>query len=111
MNTHEATQILAFLLGSHRRYQSWQLSWAAKQRLASIQHALEAYEKLTFTSDQEALAQLNQIYQMLNAEPPPADSNDLSTRKHPLMLALDRPDPGAEMDSWKVFLEELRKLT
>jgi hypothetical protein len=37
--------------------------------------------------------------------------DDLATRKHPLLAALDSPDPGDEMNAWKVFLTELPKVT
>jgi hypothetical protein len=111
MQTEQATHVLAFLLGAPRRANSWQLKSAAKQRLAAIQHALETYERLTFTSDAEALAQLNQAYRLLNAGPPAAKPDDLATRKHPLLMELDRPHPGPEMDAWKMFLDELRKVS
>lgn len=110
MNTDQATYLMAFLLRAPRRGSSWELKKAAKQRLATIQHALEAYEKLTFSSDEQALAQLNHIYTLLNAKPPSATDKDLATRKHPLLKALDSPSPGAETDAWKTFLTELRKL-
>jgi hypothetical protein len=110
MNTDQATLVLTFLLRSAKRAKSWELSWAAKQRLSAIQQAMEAYEKLTFTSDERALGQLNQVYRLLEALPPAADSTSLTNRRHPLLVAMDNPDPGAEMDAWKVFLDELRKM-
>jgi hypothetical protein len=110
MNTDQATVILASLLRSPRRFRSYELSQAARQRLVSIQHLLETYDNKTLSSDyEEALARLNQAYRMLDAVPPAASSDDLSSRMHPMLLAFDNPNLGAEGDAWRMLLAELRK--
>ena len=110
MNTDRATLILATLLRSPRRFRSFELSKSAKQRLAAIQQLLETFDKLTFASDfEQALAQLNEAYRLLDVEPPTADSTSLTSRQHPMLVAFDNPHPGAETDAWKAFLIELRK--
>jgi len=109
MDTNQATYVLAFLLRAPKRAQSWELPKAAKHRIASIQHALEAFSKLTFSSDQEALAELNHAYVLLDATPPPASHQELGARKHPIQKVMDTPNPGAETEAWKSFLAELRK--
>jgi len=109
MKTDRATLILASLLSSPRRFRSYELSKAAKQRLATVQHLLEGFDKLTFASNYaEALSQLNQAYRELEAEPPPGTADDLTSRKHPVLFAFDNPNPGAETDAWRAFVSELR---
>ena len=110
MNTDRASLILASFLRSPRRFRSFELSLAAKQRLVSIQHILETFDKLTFASDiEQALAQLNEAYRLVGAQAPAADSNSLTSRTHPMLEAFDNPQPGAETDAWKLFLNELRQ--
>lgn len=112
MKTDRATLLLASLLNSPRRFRSYELSKSAKQRLASVQHLLEAYDKMTFASNYgEALSQLDQAYRLLQAEPPPSTSDDLTSRKHPVLMAFDNPNPGAESDAWRAFVNELRTAT
>ena len=111
MKTERVTLILASLINAPRRFRSYELSKAAIQRLASVQQLLETYDKMTFASNYaEALSQLNHAYHLLGAEPPASTADDLTSRKHPVLVALDNPNPGAETDAWRAFVNELRTM-
>jgi hypothetical protein len=111
MTTDQATLVLASLLRAPRGFKSTDLSRTASQKLAAIQQLLETYRKETKSSQHaDALAQLDQAYRLLEVEPPSGDTSALASRKHPFLVAFDKPNPAAETDAWRALLVQLARL-
>ncbi len=107
MGTDQATLVLASLLRSPRRFQSFDLSGTAKQLVFALEKALEDYEHRNRAPDPPlALAALNGAYALLSASPPPAKAEALTSRKHPVLVAVDREDRSAEVAAWHGLLAE-----
>jgi hypothetical protein len=108
MTTDQATLILASLLRTPRSFRSFDISDAARKRLDNVQQLLETVGKKTKASAyDDALVHLNAAYRLLGAEPPRGYSGALTSRKHPFLVAFDKPNPGAETDAWKSLLTQL----
>jgi hypothetical protein len=110
MQTDQATLVLASLLRSPRRFQSYDLSKAAREHIGAIQQLVEEYEEKQSAADYAgALAALHKAYGMLQAEPPDAATADLANWKHSVLAAADKADLAAEMDAWRALLGRLMK--
>jgi hypothetical protein len=109
MQTDQATLVLASLLRSPRRFQSYDLSRAAREHISDVQQLVEEYEEKQSAADYAgALAALEKAYGMLQAEPP-TETADLANWKHPVLAAADKADLAAEMDAWRALLGKLMK--
>lgn len=107
MRAAQATLVLASLLRSHRRFQSFDLGKIARERVFALQKLLEDFEEIATLADcPQALAKLDAAYHLLSAEPPLASPEDIPNRVHPVLAAVDRADMAAELAAWQALLRE-----
>jgi hypothetical protein len=108
MQTDQATLVLSSLLRPSRRFQSYDLGKAAKQRIFAVEGLLEAFEEAAKRADStDALAMIEAAYRSLGAEPPAAGAKDILSRQHPVLVAADSADASGEARAWHTFLAEI----
>jgi hypothetical protein len=103
MNTEQATLLLASLVRTQRRFQSYDVNNPSRERIDAVQELLQEFKKQLA----DALTTLEKAYRLVGAEPPPATPADLENGRHPVMLAIAKVDPLAEMTAWRMFLSEM----
>jgi hypothetical protein len=107
MRIDQATLILSSLLRSPRRFQSYDLPRLAKERVLALDKLLDEFQEMTGLQDcPQALAKLDAAYLLLGTTPPAAEPDDLPSRSHPVLIAVDQQDQAAELAAWQELLKE-----
>jgi len=110
MGTDQATLVLASLLRAPRRFQSYDLTGQAKKQIIALEKALEEFdEAIQAANPPQALVKLTEAFGLLGATPASGVAEDLTSRKHPVIMAVDREDRPAEVAAWHAFLADAQE--